>query len=179
MFTEIKGNIILEALSGNYDAVCQGVNCFSAQASGLAPQMVKAFGTDKFNMEDDWYKGDINKLGTIDYQTGKVFDGRFEWAKSNNIFDGCLIIINAYTQFHPGSDARYDALGLCLQKINHIFKGKSILFPLIGCGIGGLIWSKESPSVTTEDYLSISKDVKTIIQEELKDCDVTIVHYQP
>jgi hypothetical protein len=35
--------------------------------AGLAPKMVKAFSCNKFNLESSVYKGDINKLGQIDY----------------------------------------------------------------------------------------------------------------
>jgi hypothetical protein len=47
--------------------IVHGCNCYCTQKAGLAPQMVKAFRTDYLPMEDDNYKGDINKLGTIDW----------------------------------------------------------------------------------------------------------------
>jgi O-acetyl-ADP-ribose deacetylase (regulator of RNase III) len=49
-----------------------------------------------------------------------------------------------------------------MKKINYKFKGKHIGLPLIGCGLAG-------GDVTI---------VKKIIQEELKDCTVTIVNYK-
>ena len=59
-----------------------------------------------------------------------------------------------------------------MKKINSEFKGKHVGLPLIGCGIAGGIWErnlKNNPS---------HKTVKEIIQTELKDCDVTVVHYK-
>ena len=47
----IKGDLIEKSLNGEFDVIVHGVNCFCTQKSGLAPQMVKAFGTDKFSKE--------------------------------------------------------------------------------------------------------------------------------
>jgi O-acetyl-ADP-ribose deacetylase (regulator of RNase III) len=167
MYKEITGDLVKLGLQGKFDVVIQGNNCFCVQGAGLAPQFVAAFGSDQFPMEEQCYAGDINKLGTIDYQTGKVINGKFEWAKSNNFFDGCLTVINCYTQFDLGRNHKdgksvpgdYEALTLCMRKINHIFKGKHIGVPQIGCGLAGLDWNI----------------VSEIIATELKDCQVTIV----
>lgn len=48
-----------------------------------------------------------------------------------------------------------------MRKINHIFKGQHVGLPQIGCGLAGGDWNR----------------VKTIIQNELKDCFVTVVIY--
>ena len=91
---------------------------------------------------------------------------------------------------HPNGVSKpldYEALTLCLRKINHIFKGKHIGLPLIGCGLAGGVWDYHKLPKTSDEEIEIyeqfyhqeKKDVKTIIQEELKDMDVTIVHYKP
>jgi O-acetyl-ADP-ribose deacetylase (regulator of RNase III) len=124
--------------------------------AGIAPQMANAFRCDKFTMERDEHKGDVNKLGTIDY-------GYFP---TNG-----LTVVNAYTQYnygknHADGDSRpldYEALTLCLRKMNFTFDGLHIGLPQIGCGLAGGDW----------------EIVKEIIQKELKDCDVTIVIYKP
>lgn len=171
MIKEIDGDLIKLALEGNFDVICHGVNCFCTMGAGIAPQMAKAFGCDKFYYEDKDYKGSINKLGIIDYQTGLVNDkGKFEWSRSNNIFDGMLAVVNAYTQYkygrnHADGDDKpfdYDAFTLCMRKINHIFKGKHIGLPKIGAGLGGGDWTL----------------IRGIIVIELKDMDVTIVNYK-
>lgn len=149
--TITQGNLITLALEGKFDLIAHGVNCFCTQASGLAPQMVKAFGTNEFRLEDISLKGDIRKLGAIDYE---VING--------------LTVINCYTQYNYGSNHKdgvekpldYQALTLCMRKINHIFKGKHIGLPyLIGCGLAG-------------GNKSIVED---IISSELKDMNVTLV----
>lgn len=157
MYKEVKGNLISMALSGEFDVIAHGVNCFCVQGAGLAPQMVKAFGTDTFPLEALWRKGDFNKLGQIDCRNVKY---------PLNL-DKDLWVVNAYTQYNYGSYDKskipldYEALTLCLRKMNHIFKGKHIGLPQLGAGLAKGNWSK----------------IKKIIQKELIDCNVTVVIY--
>jgi O-acetyl-ADP-ribose deacetylase (regulator of RNase III) len=142
--------------------------------SGIALQMAEAFEADKTPLEDTYYKGDINKLGKIDW---------FIPDEHPN-----LIVVNAYTQFKYGTNHKdgvdkpldYEALALCMRKINHMFKGKHIGLPKIGCGLAGGIWdrSKISPLRQIKLLGFYKDDVKTIIENELKDCQVTIVEYK-
>lgn len=71
-------------------------------------------------------------------------------------------IFNLYSQYEPGKNLDYEALTLALRKINMCYKGLHIGLPQIGCGIAGGDWNR----------------VKSIIQQELKDMDVTIVIYE-
>lgn len=189
-YKEIEGDIITEALSGNYDVVAHGCNCQCVMSAGLAPQMVRAFGTDKFFLENLKYKGNINKLGQIDFETFKIAEEQIQPRDYiGQITD--LHVVNCYTQFNYGKNykdgdsvpADYEAIVLCMRKINKIFTGKHILLPLIGCGLAGAIWdwTKELGKIPLLEYnkfkKGIKKDVKTIIQEELKDCQVTVVYY--
>ena len=171
-YKEISGCLIELAKSGAFDVIAHGVNCQNTQGAGIALQMKKNFFTDRFHKEQTG-KGDINKLGQIEshifmlHEAGAfspVFNG---WTKSEYIKD--LYVVNAYTQFnygknHSDGDGKpidYEALTLCMRKINHTFVGKKIGLPgLIGCGLAG----------------GDSDKVKTIIKRELKDCDVTIVY---
>lgn len=148
----IEGNLITLALAGEFEVIAQGVNCWNAQGAGISGAMVKAFRTDNFRMEQEKYMGDINKLGTIDHKTMSVMDESDE----NYPY---LTIVNCYTQYNPGTSGDYEALTLCMRKINRIFKGRHIGLPLIGCGIAGLCW----------------QSVEEIILNELIDLDVTIV----
>lgn len=162
MFTEVKGNLITLAKQGEFDVIAHGCNCFCVMGAGLAPQMAVAFGCDKFPMEHEDYRGDINKLGTIDF-------GLQHYPGSKK-FESGFYVVNAYTQYSFGSNhpdgvkdpVDYDAITICMRKINHIFKGLHIGLPLIGAGLAGGDW----------------EIIKTIIKQELKDCQVTIVHYK-
>lgn len=154
-YKEIFGDLITLGQARKFDVVAQGNNCWCVQGAGLAPQFVKAFGTDKFSMEDQKYAGNVNKLGTIDYQIVRVEKG----------FP--LLVVNCYTQFGFGSNhsngtskpVDYEAITLCMRKMNHEFKGKHIGLPKIGAGLGGGNWRK----------------IKGIIKRELYNCDITVV----
>lgn len=177
-YKELDGDLIKLSLEGKFDVIVQGNNCFCVQGAGLAPQFVKAFGSDKFKMEAPEFKGDINKLGTIDYEVKNLYKGEIGIDKSTFFTKqgyiepskvSKLVVINSYTQYGFGANhangsdkpVDYDAITMVMKKINHIFKGKHIGLPLIGCGLAG------------GDFSIVSKIIKT----ELKDCDVTIVNY--
>lgn len=168
MYKEIKGDLIELAKNGNFDVITHGCNCLCVMKAGIAPQIAKAFGADKFDMEQ--YTG-IEKLGNIDYQT-LVLGENTIWNlfdADNKLNDPELIVVNSYTQHSYGKNHKdgvnkpldYQALQLCLRKINYVFKGKKIGLPKIGCGLAGGDWST----------------VKEVIKKELKDCYVTVVIY--
>lgn len=173
-YEKVKGCLISMALSGEFDVIVHGVNCFCTQKSGLAPQMVNAFFTNKFYDEQKG-KGDINKLGNIDYQVFMIHENESRGfsplfnGRSDNKYICDLTVINAYTQFNYGKNHSdgvdkpldYEALTLCMRKINRIFAGKKIGMPKIGCGLAGGDWNT----------------VEKIIKTELKNCNVTIVEY--
>lgn len=170
-YNEIEGDLITLAKEGKFDVIAHGCNCHSVMGAGLAPQMARAFGCDKFEME--LWGSDINKLGNIDYQTfvlGEKAIWNLEDA-DNKKGETELTVINAYTQFSFGKNHAngiskpidYEALTLCMKKINHEFKGKHIGLPLIGAGLAGGDWEK----------------IKEIIQRVLSDCNVTVVNYKP
>lgn len=156
----VKGDLIKLALQGEFDYIAHGCNCFNRQKSGIAKQMVATFGTDKFEMEN-WLAGAINKLGCNDGRMFRV-DGKYAHPDNN----GNLGVLNCYTQYNYGRDGKryvdYDALRLCMRKLNHEFAGSKIGLPKIGCGLAGGDWAV----------------VRGIIEEELKNCDVTIVEYE-
>jgi len=172
MYNEIDGDLIELALASVFDVVAHGCNCFNTMGAGIALQMAKTFGCDKFQKENQFYKGKIDKLGTIDYKKYYWDERTNEIFQSGDILDlgaNRLFVVNAYTQFMYGTNHTdgvskpldYEALTLCLRKINHTFKGKHIGLPQIGAGIAAGDWNR----------------IKTIIQQELKDCDVTVVIY--
>ncbi len=172
-YNEIEGDLIKLALEGKFDVIAHGCNCFCQMGAGLAPQMAKAFGCDLFQWEHDQYKGEINKLGMIDYELRRIdclrrvpvpqMEG---FIKGKNFY-----VVNCYSQYRYGrnhSDGEqkpldYAALELCFKKINHDFKGKHIGLPQIGCHLAGGDWNI----------------VKTMIQTHLRDCIITVVIYKP
>jgi O-acetyl-ADP-ribose deacetylase (regulator of RNase III) len=122
----VKGDLIKMAKAGKFDVITHGCNCFCVMGAGIAPLMAKEFGCDNFKMEGDVFKGKYEKLGNID------------WLKVGHVF-----VVNSYTQFAPGQPGRYgipldyDALSLCLAKINETFKYHRVGLPFIGAGLAG------------------------------------------
>lgn len=153
-YTEIEGDLIELAKSGRYDVITHGCNCFCTMGAGIAPQMAKAFGADKFPLEAPQHRGKIDKLGMINYQLVDIGSKK-------------LIVVNSYTQYSTGPfgpngiPLDYEALTLCLRKINMKFPGKRIGLPQIGCGLAGGYWSLVQP----------------IIEKELCDMNVEVVIY--
>jgi O-acetyl-ADP-ribose deacetylase (regulator of RNase III) len=174
-YTEIDGDLIELAKQGHFDVIAHGCNCFCKMKKGIAPQMAEAFGCDKFDLEDSFYKGKIDKLGRIDFQALRRYNWKLppflknavtypEYEKNEQI----LYVVNAYTQFGKKEYADeeethldYEALALCLRKINKFFPGKHIGLPKIGAGLAGGDWER----------------IKKIIQRELINMQVTIVIY--
>ena len=173
-YKEIEGDLITLALEGNFDVIAHGCNCFCKMGAGIAPQMAEAFKCNNFEKEAPVFKGDINKLGTIDTASGFLVDGGifmdFDGYYRNEDNLQKLVVVNSYTQFnygrnHTDGDKKpldYEALILCLRKINHIFKGKRVGLPQIGAGLAGGDWDT----------------IKAIIQHELRGCHVTVVIYK-
>jgi O-acetyl-ADP-ribose deacetylase (regulator of RNase III) len=153
-YNEIEGDLIKLAKAGTFDVIAHGCNCFCRMKRGIAPQMAEAFGCDKFPLEDEKYAGDINKLGQIDYDKFPIGHGLG------------LAVVNAYTQYQWGTELKpfdYQAFTLCMRKINHKFAGKYIGLPKIGSHLAGGDWEL----------------IRPIIQQELKDMNVSIVIYKP
>lgn len=164
-YKEITGDLIAIALKGNFDVIAHGCNCMSKMGAGLAVQMNRSFDCSSFEMEN--WGPNIHKLGCIDYETfvlGK--NGHWNIRNGGNIEHYPIFyVVNAYTQYYPSVRTKpldYEALTLCMRKINHTFKGKRIGLPKIGAGLAGGEWLR----------------IRTIIELELKDCDTTVVIYK-
>lgn len=151
-YNEVDGNLITLARKGEFDVIVHGCNCFCKMKRGIAPQMAAAFGCDKFLLEGKQYEGDINKLGNIDFQNTLISER------------DSVTVVNAYTQYNWSTETKpfdYQAFQLCLRKINHLFQGKHIGLPKIGSHLAGGDWER----------------IKSIIQTELNNCDITVVTF--
>lgn len=164
-FTEVKGNLITMAQQGHFEVISHGANCFCMMGAGIALPMRQYFSCDKFQLEQEKYKGDYNKLGQIDYEvvnrkTGLIFND-FDALLSveGDVIENSLVVVNSYTQYHGGANLNYTALQMCLDKLNHTFKDRHIGLPLIGGGIAG-----GDPEI-----------IKQMMKKTLVDVDVTLV----
>ena len=149
---EIKGDLIELAKQGHFDIIAHGCNCFNTMRSGIAKSIINTWnGVDIIDKQTK--KGDYNKLGNISVCPVQIDNGEF------------IKVLNCYTQYNYGTDkvnVNYDAIAMCMDKINHHYKGKRIGLPLIGCGLAGGKWDI----------------VKKIIGDRLIDLDVTIVKFK-
>lgn len=163
MLYTMKGDLIDLAKKGTFDVIGHGCNCFCTMKKGIAQQMADAFGCDRFVFEEQAH-GDIEKLGRIDYMYVNHENKNIGFY-SNPEKGLILAVVNMYTQYHWSQNSRfglpidYTALELCLVKMNHVFKGKHIGLPRIGCGEAKGDWSR----------------VLEMIRTIMVDCDVTIV----
>ena len=192
MYQEIEGDLIKFALKGKFDVIAHGCNCFCTMGAGIAVKMREVFfcNSNIYHFENHNFKGDVGKLGNIQYVDWIVVENEnnitckfnYDTTSFTNFEEGnyyynlgyrnprILTVVNAYTQYNYGLNhldgiskpLDYEALTLCMRKINHIFKGKHIGLPQIGCGLAGGDWNY----------------VKQIIQKELCDCDITIVIFK-
>lgn len=165
-YQEIEGDLIKLALQSKFDVIAHGCNCFCTMDSGITVQMAKVFHCNDFPLEMPSLKGDFNKMGQLNFEKVFIYEEKVldmsilpekPFTETHS-----LIVVNAYTQYgfgNPKGDLDYEALTLCLRKMNAYFRKKHIGLPMIGAGKAKGDWTR----------------IKKIIQEELKDCDVTIV----
>lgn len=155
-YKEIKGDLIQLAKEGHFDIICHGANCLSVMGAGIAAQIAKEFPIAAAVDRLDFTPTKHGKLGNFTV-------GIHHYPYGSNRIP--LEIVNLYTQYEPGPNLDYEALILCLRKINRLCKdqNRKIGLPQIGCGIAGGDWER----------------VKAIIQQELTDVDYTVVIYEP
>jgi O-acetyl-ADP-ribose deacetylase (regulator of RNase III) len=163
-YNEINGDLISLAKKGKFDVITHGCNCMSNMGAGIAVPMNYTFDCSRFDME---LQGpSMLKLGNIDFQhfvLGEYSMWNLEDA-DNKKGEPILTVVNSYTQNRPGIRFKpldYEALTLCMRKINYQFKGMHIGLPKIGAGLAGGDWNR----------------IKEIIKTELTDCKVTVVIY--
>lgn len=150
IFKEIEGNLVEQALNNEFDLIAHGCNCFCRMKSGVAKAIVDKFPAAE-KADNETIAGDIRKLGNYTVATHYKYKSPI------------VKIINCYTQYRYDrytTVVDYEAITLCMRKINAKFSGQLIGLPLIGCGLAGGDWDI----------------VKAILKKELTDLDVTIIH---
>jgi O-acetyl-ADP-ribose deacetylase (regulator of RNase III) len=166
-YRDIEGNLITLSLAGTFQVISHGCNCQSKMGAGIAVPMATTFGCNKFLMELEGLS--IKKLGNIDYVRLNLNRIRLTCGLEPLIRDKepTITVVNSYTQVFYGSyrsggveiPIDYEALTLCMRKINALFRGCSVGLPRIGAGLAKGDWSV----------------ISDIIKRELNECDVTVV----
>jgi len=133
----LKGDLIQYIQDGNLDVIVHGCNCFHIMGGGIAKQIKNKF-PEVFVADQETPFGDINKLGLCHYI---------------QITNPSFIIVNAYTQYHYGTqqvNVDYYAIRKCMQSIKINMHGLKIGMPKIGCGLAGGDWNIVSKIIETE-----------------------------
>ncbi len=146
----IKGDLLQLAITGEFDLIVHGCNCFCTMGAGIAKSIKQIF-PEAYQADLQTESGDRSKLGKISWASSKTDHGE-------------LIIVNGYTQFHwkgSGRKADYDAIRSVFKEIKNNFSGLRIGYPAIGAGLAGGDWTI----------------ISQIIEEELLDEDHTFVEY--
>ncbi len=151
----LKGDLIQLALSGKFDIIIHGCNCFCKMGAGIARQIRDTF-PQAYLTDLETEPGDKSKLGK--YSQADI-----------RINEKALTIINGYTQYHySGANvlADYDAINSLFHQIKLNFSGKRIGYPRIGAGLARGDWEKISSIIdrqlerenhTLVEYLSLQK----------------------
>jgi len=130
----LKGDLIQLALSGKFNVIIHGCNCFCSMGAGIAKQICKTFPA-AYQADIETQSGDKKKLGG--YSKAEI-----QISGTKN-----LIVINGYTQYHY-SGAKvlvdYDAMDSLFSLVKNDFPGKKIGYPKIGAGLAGGDWEKIS-----------------------------------
>jgi len=146
----LKGDLIQLALSGKFDVIIHGCNCFCSMGAGIARQIRETFPL-AFQADFETESGDKNKLGSYSKAVVKISQAP-------------LTIVNGYTQYqYSGAQmlADYDAIATLFSRVKMDFSGKKIGYPKIGAGLAGGDW----------------KRIKEIIDHQLAGEDHTLVEY--
>lgn len=146
------GDLVMEALAGEYDVIVHGCNCHRNMGAGIALAIAQNI--------PEAYEADMAGDHDTPHEPGTV-----TIAETENV-----IVVNGYTQFYPGGprpqvdshEKRYNWIRSVFRQVNEKYPGCKVGIPLIGCGLAGLDW-----------YV-----VKLLIELELKDVSLTVVHWE-
>lgn len=128
---DILFNIDDKATEGRGVALLHGCNCMHIMGAGIARYLRDTYPIVYSVDVSMTRKNDKNKLGTYSVA---VVAPKFH-------------ILNCYTQFNTQPDTYgnppidYNALRVCLQRVNKAYDGWEIRVPMIGCGLAGGEWS--------------------------------------
>lgn len=167
MITETTGDLIAMARAGRFTVIAHGCNCFCRMGAGLARSIKQAF-PEAAAADAATAVGDRSKLGTCSVAVVRIDDlGPSTAALREGIVDMMetnLTIVNAYTQYGYSCQTisvDYGAVRRCMRWIAETYPDADIGLPLIGAGLARGDWGV----------------IREIIEEELRDCRVTIVRF--
>ena len=147
MIRYTEGNI----LKADTHAIINTVNCVGVMGKGIALQFKKAFPENFKVYKKACDKKEVTVGKMFIFDSGSTFNPRF--------------IINFPTKNHWRGKSKYEFIEVGLKDLRkqiENFKIKSVAVPPLGCGLGGLDWSKVRPMI--ENCLG-SLDIEILIFE--------------
>ncbi|MCP3871693.1 MAG: phosphatase [Desulfobacteraceae bacterium] len=135
----LKGDLIQLALTGRFDIVIHGCNCFCTMGAGIA-KMIRENFPEAYQADLNTRMGDKKKLGT--YSLAHI-------KRNGNNFT----VINAYTQYDFsgfGQLVDYGAIQKIFAHIKTDFTHQRIGYPKIGAGLAKGNWEVISNIINEE-----------------------------
>jgi O-acetyl-ADP-ribose deacetylase (regulator of RNase III) len=172
---------MIEYVNGNFfdhdaDIRINTVNCVGVMGAGVALQYKKKY--------PDMYKEYLSEC-----QQEKVLIGKPHVWRENKMFeDKSITIINFPTKKHWKNPSEYSYVEEGLKWLQQFLSDKdssTITLPALGCGHGGLDWSRVKPMIeyylgdlkskilVFEPYVSIQGDQEQLSEEYLKEIGIT------
>ena len=146
MIVMTKGDI----LSADVEALVNTVNCVGISGRGIALQFRNAFPENFKAYEAACRRGEVQPGRMFVFETGQLTNPRY--------------IINFPTKRHWRGKSRMEDIEAGLQDLVHEVRQlgiRSVAVPPLGCGLGGLQWSKVRPTI--EAALAALPDVRAIV----------------
>lgn len=151
-----SGDLLKMAISGQFDYIVHGANCFNTMKSGIAAQIASQY-PPAVQADNTTQWGDKSKLGRC--TMAQV------WGEGEHIFT----IVNAYTQYtysRLGDVFEYSAFEKFLKSFETFLRDSyhkekhRVGFPYIGCGLAG--GNKERIVTMLETFADACKDIATV-----------------
>lgn len=139
MMTVLKGDLIHYALTGRFDVIIHGCNCFCSMGAGIA-RLIRDTFPSAYQADLKTSMGDREKLGTYSH-------ARIEKKEAG------FTIVNGYTQYDfsgHGVLVDYEAVRMLFSKIKTDFTDLKIGYPKIGAGLAKGDWKVISKIINTE-----------------------------
>ena len=154
----IRGDLLKLALTEEVTYIVHGCNCFHAMGSGIAAALARQFpaipDTDRLTINGDHTKLASYSRAYVTEEHKFTTDRAGNMSTTVNTLSNPFHCINLYTQYKTGADFLPSLFPEALKLLNKDFKGRTLWFPLIGCGVGGGDWAS-----VMRDMLKYLKDV--------------------
>jgi len=150
MMNILKGDLLQFALTGRFDVIIHGCNCFCTMGAGIA-RLIRDNFPEAYQADLKTRMGEKEKLGT--YSLARI-------ERNDNIFT----VVNGYTQYDfsgHGVLVDYGAVRKLFAGIKNNFSNQKIGYPKIGAGLAKGNWEM----------------ISDIINEELQGEDHALVEY--